>query len=65
MLQGFNIIFRFVHVSSYYLPVKPVNYRCIVYMDDLKYLQDKYGDQIRFTEMHNGKYIAKIQNPRD
>lgn len=40
---------RFIHVSSYYLPIKPVKYRFLVYEDDVKHLKDMYKDNIHFT----------------
>jgi len=49
---------RFIHASSYYLPIKPVKYRFLLYQDEVPGFQLKYGNNIKFTEIYNGKFLT-------
>jgi len=50
---------RFIHVSSYYLPIKPINNKIIISNNDYELLQKNIDFDLSFTKLPNNKFLIK------
>jgi 3,4-dihydroxy 2-butanone 4-phosphate synthase/GTP cyclohydrolase II len=50
---------RFIHVASYYLPIKPINNKIIVSNDDYALLQKDTNYDITFTRLPTNNFLIK------
>ena len=49
---------RFIHVASYYLPIKPINNKILLSQEQFQELQTSISD-ISYTKIPNNYYLIK------
>ena len=50
---------RFIHVASYYLPIKPINNKIIISSDDYELLQKNINFDVSFTKLPDNNFLIK------
>ena len=55
---------RFIYVSSYYLPIKPVDDKIMIMKEEYDSLSDNAKKDIRMTKLSDDEYIIKIMNEK-